>query len=174
MCAHRAQAAHGIAPLHVACANFYAVYGQPRVRAFDRSRAGVRSPRRTPRSPLDEGDAAPASAWLEAAGAIVDALLVAGADTGVVDAQARAGGGGPRFAPLHWALVAGLGRGVGNVRITDSFGGASDDGLDEAVELYDRPGEELAWKLLRAGACVHPVRPCVAGGGACRRSRARA
>merc|ERR1711865_836891 len=34
----------------------------------------------------------------------VDLLVAAGADVNAVDSQTRAGGGGPRYAPLHWAL----------------------------------------------------------------------
>ena len=30
--------------------------------------------------------------------------MAAGADVNAVDSQTRAGGGGPRYAPLHWAL----------------------------------------------------------------------
>ena len=38
---------------------------------------------------------------------IVDALVTAGGDINAVDAQTRAGGGGPRYAPLHYALKSG-------------------------------------------------------------------
>jgi ankyrin repeat protein len=38
---------------------------------------------------------------------IVDTLVNAGGDINAVDAQTRAGGGGPRYAPLHYALKSG-------------------------------------------------------------------
>ena len=76
----------------------------------------------------------------ESQSTMLRSLLDAGADINAVDWQTRAGEGGPRFSPLHYALF-----GSGQVLV-----GADDEQRDMGVAA--------AWALLRAGAKVLPVR----------------
>ena len=106
--------------------------------AGSRSRAHTPTPSRanSPRAAALQRDlqARVSTAYRAMLGALVDA----GANISAVDTQSRAGGGGNRYTPLHWAII-------GN-------GKATGEGDDAAAS------EDAAWALLRSGAQVLAVR----------------